>query len=572
MITITDIFAGAGGSSTGGASIPGVQIRIAANHSPLAVKVHQLNHQTTDHACVDLHLEDPRMFPRTDVLWASPECTKWSQARGRSEALSAELGADATLFDQVPEDLITTETDEATRSRLLMFDVLRFIEHHRYRAVIVENVVDIATQAKYAAAWRLWQAGLRSLGYRFRVVSHNAMHAQRFGLPAPQSRDRLYVVAWPENGKAPDIDAVMRPQAYCPRCDLIVESVQAWKPGRAVGKYRTQYVYACSRCGTTVEPGWLPAAAAIDWTLRGQRIGDRTKPLAAKTRARIAAGIARYWGPLHLEAAGHTYDAADPHHHAHGDPNAYYRTWPVDDYLRTLHTMESKALAVPVEGRDGKDARRLDIALRTMTTRNETALVTRHYGVDGGHPARHTTPVEEVMRTLTANGGNMSLLRPFIAELRGGGSDARSVDKPAATFTAGGNHHALVAPYYGNSDTAWPSTDPLGTVTTRDRHALIMRNNGGGAEMTTPAVEYLRTLTTAGHQSVITPGDLQAASAQVDDCEFRMFEPHEVAAGMAFPLDYQWLGSRRDRVKLAGNAVCPPAARDLIGAVVEALA
>ncbi len=457
MITITDIFAGAGGSTSGAIMVPGVEVRVSANHWQLAVDVHQVNHPTTEHACVDLHLENPQFFPRTDVLWASPECTTWSQARGKSAALSAELGGDATLFDQIPEDLITTETDETTRSRLLMFDALRFVEHHRYRAVVVENVVDIATQAKYAAAWRLWQGGLRSLGYRFRVVSHNAMHAQAYGLPAPQSRDRLYVVAWPEREKAPDIDAVMRPKAWCPRCDVIVESVQAWKPGRTVGKYRTQYVYACSHCGVTVEPGWLPAAAAIDWTLRGQRIGDRDKPLADKTRARIAAGIARYWGPLHLEAAGHTYDAADPNHPAYGDPNAYYRSWPADDYLRTLHNTSSKALAVPVEGRDGKQTRPLDRALRTMTTRNETALA----------------------------------IAPFIAELRGGGSTARSVAAPAATFTASGNHHglvcpaggtwndqarstdhalralttreayALVAPYYGNSDTAHPSSDPL---------------------------------------------------------------------------------------------------------------
>ena len=567
MITITDIFAGAGGSTSGAIMVPGVEVRVSANHWQLAVDVHQVNHPTTEHACVDLHLENPRFFPRTDVLWASPECTTWSQARGKSAALSAELGGDATLFDQIPEDLITTETDETTRSRLLMFDALRFVEHHRYRAVVVENVVDIATQAKYASAWRLWQGGLRSLGYRFRVVSHNAMHAQAYGLPAPQSRDRLYVVAWPEREKAPDIDAVMRPKAWCPRCDVIVESVQAWKPGRTVGKYRTQYVYACSHCGITVEPGWLPAAAAIDWTLRGQRIGDRDKPLADKTRARIAAGIARYWGPLHLEAAGHTYDAADPNHPAYGDPNAYYRSWPADDYLRTLHNTSSKALAVPVEGRDGTQTRPLDRALRTMTTRNETALA----------------------------------VAPFIAELRGGGSTARSVTDPAATFTASGNHHglvcpaggtwndqarstnqalralttreayALVAPYYGNSDTAHPARDPLGTVTTRDRHALIMRNNEGGAEMSTPVHEVMRTLTSRGHQSLVTPGELDAARAQVDDCEFRMFEPHEVAAGMAFPLDYQWLGSRRDRVKLAGNAVCPPAARDLVGAVVDAL-
>ena len=32
MATITDIFAGAGGSSTGAASVSGVEVKIAANH------------------------------------------------------------------------------------------------------------------------------------------------------------------------------------------------------------------------------------------------------------------------------------------------------------------------------------------------------------------------------------------------------------------------------------------------------------------------------------------------------------------------------------------------------------
>jgi len=41
--------------------------------------------------------------------------------------------------------------------------------------------------------------------------------------------------------------------------------------------------------------------------------------------------------------------------------------------------------------------------------------------------------------------------------------------------------------------------------------------------------------------------------------------------GMAFPADYKWGGTRRERVKLCGNAVTPPAARDLIAAVAEAL-
>jgi DNA (cytosine-5)-methyltransferase 1 len=50
-----------------------------------------------------------------------------------------------------------------------------------------------------------------------------------------------------------------------------------------------------------------------------------------------------------------------------------------------------------------------------------------------------------------------------------------------------------------------------------------------------------------------------------------MLEPHEVAAGMAFPKDYIWDGNRRERVRMAGNAVTPPAARDLISAVADSL-
>lgn len=71
---MTDLFCGGGGSSTGAIAVPGVEVRIAANHWPLACEVHNLNHQETDHAVVDLHNEDPAYFPRTDLLWASPEC------------------------------------------------------------------------------------------------------------------------------------------------------------------------------------------------------------------------------------------------------------------------------------------------------------------------------------------------------------------------------------------------------------------------------------------------------------------------------------------------------------------
>lgn len=526
-LTVTDHFAGIGGSSTGMTQIGGVEVVIAANHWQLACEIHNLNHPNTDHAAVDLHKEDPAFFPTTDVLWASPECTKWSQANGKARPAIEE-----GLFEDPFSD------DAATRSRLLMFDVLRFAEHHRYRYMIIENVVDIATQAKYRLAWQVWREQLVALGYRFRVMSINSMHAQTFGAGAPQSRDRIYIVCWRDGETAPDLDRVVRPRAYCPRCDRVIEANQAWKNGRTVGKYRSQYVYVHGACGATVEPGWLPAAAAIDWSIPGERIGDRAKPLAEKTRLRIAAGIARYWGPIHIEESGNQYDAADPKHPQHGDPNAYFRAWPMSDPIRTLNTRETKAVAMlpgfvaELRG-GGSDARPLYEPASTFTAGgNHHALVTRHNGIAGGHPARHTTPSDEYLRTLTTS-GSPSLVYPGA-----------------------------------------------------DMDALVHRNNSGGAEMTTPMFEELRTLTTAGHQSVlrsakprITVRDLNEALEVLPDVFFRMFRPHEVAAGMAFPGDYQLravdpetgrLATDADVTKGAGNAVTPPNSRDLMGVVYEA--
>ena len=74
-----------------------------------------------------------------------------------------------------------------------------------------------------------------------------------------------------------------------------------------MGRYRAQYLYRCPKVscrGQIVEPEALPAAAVIDWSNLGTRIGDRTGPLSPKTIARIEAGLAKYAQPITLEAAG----------------------------------------------------------------------------------------------------------------------------------------------------------------------------------------------------------------------------------------------------------------------------
>lgn len=517
-LTITDIFAGAGGSSTGAASVAGVEVAVAANHWQLAVDVHQLNHQDTEHACVDLHMEDPRNFPATDILWASPECTKWSIANQKAKALSVEMGGDPTLFDDVPLELESGEEDEITRSRLLMFDVLRFIEHHRYRAVIVENVVDIATQAKYSAAWTAWRKGLARLGYSYRVVSLNSMHAQLGGMPAPQSRDRLYVVAWPKGERAPDIDRVLSPKAWCSRCEREVTSQQAWKQGRSVGRYRAQYVYACPACGHQVEPGWLPAAAAIDWELPAERIGDRKKPLSEKTMARIREGLRRY-GTSVIEAAGNTYDMAS------GKPGNYLRAWPLEEPLRTLHGTASKGLVLDAI-RSAPIISSLDEPLRTQTTAyTRSLLLVPVEGRDG----KQAAPASAPMRTQTCR-----------------------------------NETGLLVPYYSASETAKPTSDPIGTLTCVDRYALVTLRNHGEAR---PVADPITTVTASGNHH----GLLDVSEDDVMACRFRMLEPHEIALGMSFPGDYLWQGTKRERVRLAGNAVTPPAARDLVMVVAESI-
>jgi DNA (cytosine-5)-methyltransferase 1 len=518
VITVADLFCGAGGSGLGASVVPGVQLRYAANHWRQAVESHAANFPEVDHDVADISQVDPRRTPRTDILWASPECTNHSQAKGRKR-----VTAQPDLFGETLPD------EAAERSRATMWDVPRFAEHHHYRAVIVENVVD-------AARWVMWPAWLQAmalLGYRHRVVYLNSMHAPAINAPrAPQSRDRLYVVFWRDGQPAPDLD--IRPQAWCEACGVEVAAIQSWKrPDRAPwGRYRAQYVYRCPwmECRhAVVEPYADPAAVAIDWTLRGQRIGDRDRPLSAKTLDRIRAGLARYARPLTFEARGNTFVRSGPD----GRP-AYARAWPVDQPTATLTTTETRALVVPVEGRDGKTASPVTWPLRTQSTRAETALVVP----SGGTWNEDARPVGEPFRARTTR-ENEGIA--FIAELRGGGSDHRPVSEPLATVTASGRHHMLV------------------------RHNT---SKGDGGEMCTPAAEPARTITTTGHQSVVGwPHDVPA----VEDCTFRMLEPREIQAAMAFRPGYRVLGTRREQVRQLGNAVTPPAAEWLIRAVATSL-
>ncbi len=68
-MNVIDLFAGAGGFSTG-ASMAGCNVAWAANHWPDAVEWHSRNHPDAAHICQDLHQADWSQVPAHDLMLA----------------------------------------------------------------------------------------------------------------------------------------------------------------------------------------------------------------------------------------------------------------------------------------------------------------------------------------------------------------------------------------------------------------------------------------------------------------------------------------------------------------------
>ena len=58
--------------------------------------------------------------------------------------------------------------------------------------------------------------------------------------------------------------------------------------------------------------------------------------------------------------------------------------------------------------------------------------------------------------------------------------------------------------------------------------------------------------------------------AVVDGARMRMLQPHEAASIMGFPADFKMAGTRRERMRGLGNAVCPPVATALVESINQA--
>lgn len=119
---------------------------------------------------------------------------------------------------------------------------------------------------------------------------------------------------------------------------------------------------------------------------------------------------------------------------------------------------------------------------------------------------------------------------PVVTERRA----AATIERANKAIAALGKNAEFIMVYYGTDGAGGFQTldRPLRTITTLDRFAYV-RRNGKGHEM-------------------------------------RMLQPPELAAAMGFPSEHQWAPStRRERIKMIGNAVCPRMMRDVVQALTD---
>lgn len=246
-----DGFAGGGGASCG-LKMAGIDVTIAINHDPAAIRMHTVNHPKTLHLTEDIFKVDLAKYldpdDVVDVMWASPDCTSHSKAKGgqpRELGLRILPWAVYRLCKQIKD--VTGQLP----ALLMMENVEEIMEW----GPLDKNGHPI--ERKKGREYRRFINAMKKLGF---VFDSRVLVAADYG--APTTRKRWYAVFrsdgkpinWPE-------------PTHCKNgeTDLL---------------------------GTRLP--WVPVSTCLDFTDLGASIFERKKPLADATLKRIANGIRKF--------------------------------------------------------------------------------------------------------------------------------------------------------------------------------------------------------------------------------------------------------------------------------------
>ncbi|MDH5753536.1 MAG: DNA cytosine methyltransferase [Deltaproteobacteria bacterium] len=413
---IIDSFAGGGGASTGIEAALGRPVDVAINHDEIALAMHEANHPGTLHDHEDMWKADPLEITGgrpVGLMWASPDCTHHSKARG-GKPVKKEI-------------------------RGMAWTILRWAAKTRPAVLVVENVEEFQgwgpltrsnrpCKKRKGMTFDQWVRQLRALGYD---VEWKELRACDYG--SPTIRKRLFIIA------RSDGQAIV------------------WPPA-------------------THGPGLIPyrtAAEIIDWSIPCPSIFERKRPLADATLRRIALGIKRFVieaeepfivGTANTKTTGrgkYVWSTTEPLRTQTSTPDKALVVPYITPYYGPKSQNENRAKGV-------------DQPLPTQTSENRFGLVTaflaKHFGGAVGVGADKPLP------TILSKGCQTQVVTSNLVKLRGTCKDGQPVTEPLPTLTGGGNHvaevRAFLLKYYGTA-IGQSATEPLHSLTAKARFGLV---------------------------------------------------------------------------------------------------
>jgi DNA (cytosine-5)-methyltransferase 1 len=510
-----DLFCGAGGTSTGlleAARELGLDVQlIAVNHWDIAIATHSLNHPNVKHVNSDLEKVDPlEVVPggKLHILVASPECTHFSKARGGKPM--------------------------SKQSRASVKYILRWVNVLDVENVLIENV------AEFMDWGPLHRKGDKA---NTPIKNRKGEYFHRF---IRKLQDCGYVVKWRVLNAADYGDPTTRKRLF----------IMASKGRSPIFPEPTHRKIATDMFGT--RPTWRPARDIIDWSIKGESIFQRKRPLAPNTMRRIMAGIRKFGGKAFVigqQSGAVARDVDQPLPTVAGagaisfiEPFIVTTNWTatnrsqprsVDDPIPAITGQGQIGLAEPfVIMLNGTSDKALEKSNRSVNEPLPTVTGTRHAGLvepfiipffgerDTQHPRTHS--IDEPLPTITSHGAG-ALVESFIMPVNHGPDErTHSLNDPMPTITSV-DAWSLIEPFlveYHGTGSASSVDSPLKTQTGRDRFGLV--------------------------QPMVFEQD---GKKYLLDIRFRMLQPHELAAAMSFPPGYKFSGNREQVVKQIGNAV-----------------
>lgn len=502
---IVELFAGGGGAGRGIKAALGRPADVALNHNDVAMRVYAANHHGTRCMPEDVWKTPPKEVTGgrpVDVLWASPDCTHFSRAKGGK-----------------PKD---------KKLRALAHVIVRWARDVRPRVIFGENVREFFDWGP------LYEPGHEMPDGR---VLYEKGHVRADGSAAEED-DPLLWTAIPE--RKGEYFNMWRGQLELLGYRGEFRHLVASQYGAPTSRTRLFFVFRCDGepiCWPepTHGPGLLPmhsAAEVINWELpcpsifltkeEGDEVGVK-RPLADATMRRIAEGVRRY-----------VLEHPQPFVVGCGGRAAQTPPTPISSPLGTITAKNDRSLVVPT-------------------------LIQTGYGERKGQRARALN-INEPLGTVVAGGCKHGLVAAFLAKHYGGNTTpGTSLTRPLDTITAT-DHHALAA----------AALEPVGGNLGRAHqvHAFLMTYYSNGGQWQ-DARDPLRTITANDRLSLVTV-DVDGVEHVIVDIGMRMLDPGELLGAQfgrfAAAYDLSAARSKKAKVRLIGNSVCPEVAEALVRA------